>query len=77
MTRLHEHIAQFNPYTNAPRAALISRQEQNATLMTAKQDLYMQLQSEQDSVADCDEKLMTLVQQKAGYETQIQVDRAS
>ena len=45
--------------------------------MTAKQDLYMQLQSEQDSVADCEEKLMTLVQQKAGYETQIQVHRAS
>ena len=48
-------------------------QEQNATLMSAREELYSQLQSEQDSVAEYEEKLMALVQQKADYETRIQV----
>ena len=41
--------------------------------MSAREELYSQLQSEQDSVAEYEEKLMTLVQQKADYETRIQV----
>ena len=41
------------------------------TLLQAKNDLFLQLQSEQDTLADCEEKIVNLVEQKADYENQI------
>ena len=41
------------------------------TLLQAKNDLFLQLQSEQDTLADCEEKIVNLVEQKPDYENQI------
>ena len=41
------------------------------TLLQTKNDLFLQLQSEQDTLTDCEEKIVNLVEQKAEYENQI------
>ena len=46
-------------------------QEQNVTLLQAKNDLFLQLQSEGDTLTECEEKIVNLVQQKAEYENQV------
>ncbi|XP_076459070.1 myosin heavy chain, striated muscle-like isoform X2 [Babylonia areolata] len=46
-------------------------EEQNVTLLQAKNDLYLQLQAEQDNLADAEEKIEKLVTQKADYEQQL------
>ncbi|XP_076442418.1 myosin heavy chain, striated muscle-like isoform X7 [Babylonia areolata] len=46
-------------------------EEQNVTLLQAKNDLYLQLQAEQDNLADAEEKIEKLVGQKADYEQQL------
>ena len=46
-------------------------QEQNVTLLQAKNDLFLQLQTEQDTLSECEDKIVTLVNQKADYEQQI------
>lgn len=44
---------------------------QNVTLLEQKNDLYLQLQTEQDAVADLEERVEKLVTQKADFESQI------
>jgi hypothetical protein len=44
---------------------------QNVTLLEQKNDLYLQLQTEQDAVADLEERVEKLVTQKADFEGQI------
>ncbi|KAL8612467.1 hypothetical protein ACOMHN_058595 [Nucella lapillus] len=46
-------------------------EEQNVTLLQAKNDLYLQLQAEQDNLGDYEEKIEKLVTQKADYEQQL------
>jgi len=46
-------------------------EEQNVTLLSAKNDLYIQLQAEQDNLIDAEEKIEGLIKQKADYEAQI------
>ena len=41
------------------------------TLLQTKNDLFLQLQSEHDTLAEHEEKIVTLVEQKAEYENQI------
>ena len=41
------------------------------TLLQTKNDLFLQLQTEQDTLAECEDKIVTLVNQKAEYESQI------
>ena len=41
------------------------------TLLQQKNDIFLQLQSEQDTRAECEEKVVALVRQKADYEGQI------
>ena len=41
------------------------------TLLQAKNDLFLQLQTEQDTLAECEDKIVTLVNQKADYEQQV------
>ena len=41
------------------------------TLLQAKNDLFVQLQTEQDTLAECEDKIVALVNQKAEYESQI------
>ena len=48
-----------------------SFQEQNVTLLQAKNDLFVQLQTEQDTLAECEDKIVALVNQKAEYENQV------
>jgi len=43
-------------------------EEQNVGLLQAKSDLFLQLQAEQDNVADLDERIAQLVNQKGDYE---------
>ncbi|KAK7113251.1 hypothetical protein V1264_012571 [Littorina saxatilis] len=46
-------------------------EEQNVTLLQSKNDIYLQLQAEQDNLADAEEKIEKLVSQKGDYETQL------
>ncbi|CAL1527462.1 unnamed protein product [Lymnaea stagnalis] len=46
-------------------------EEQNVGLLQAKNDLYIQLQAEQDNLIDAEEKIEKLISQKGEYETQI------
>ncbi|KAK7097804.1 myosin heavy chain, striated muscle-like [Littorina saxatilis] len=46
-------------------------EEQNVTLLQAKNDLYLQLQADQDNLADAEEKIEKLVSQKVDYEQQL------
>ncbi|XP_059177767.1 myosin heavy chain, striated muscle-like isoform X1 [Physella acuta] len=46
-------------------------EEQNVGLLQAKNDLYIQLQAEQDNLIDAEEKIEKLISQKAEYESQI------
>ena len=46
-------------------------EEQNVTLLQAKNDLFLQVQAEQDSMNDAEERISQLVTQKADYEQQI------
>ena len=41
------------------------------TLLQAKNDLFLQLQTEHDTLSECEDKIVTLVNQKAEYESQI------
>ena len=43
-------------------------EEQNVTLLQTKSDLFLQLQAEQDNVADLDERITQLINQKGDYE---------
>ena len=46
-------------------------EEQNSVLMQAKNDLSLQLQAEQDNMADMEERIAQLVNQKGDYEEQV------
>ncbi|XP_013068443.2 myosin heavy chain, striated muscle-like isoform X4 [Biomphalaria glabrata] len=46
-------------------------EEQNVSLLQAKNDLYIQLQAEQDNLIDAEEKIEKLISQKVEYEQQI------
>ncbi|BFZ03204.1 hypothetical protein BsWGS_06243 [Bradybaena similaris] len=46
-------------------------EEQNVGLLQAKNDLYIQLQAEQDNLIDAEEKIEKLISQKVEYESQI------
>ncbi|XP_050394994.2 myosin heavy chain, striated muscle [Patella vulgata] len=46
-------------------------EQQNTTLLQQKNDMFLQLQAEQDNVADCQEKIEKLITQKIDYEAQI------
>lgn len=46
-------------------------EEQNVGLLQAKNDLYIQLQAEQDNLCDAEEKIEKLITQKVEYEQQI------
>jgi len=46
-------------------------EEQNVTLLQAKNDLFLQLQTEQDSLTDAEERILQLVTSKADFEEQI------
>lgn len=46
-------------------------EEQNVTLLQAKNDLYLQLQAEQDNMADAEEKIEKLITQKIDFEQQL------
>ena len=46
-------------------------EEQNVTLLQAKNDLFLQVQAEQDNMNDAEERISQLVTQKADYEQQI------
>lgn len=46
-------------------------EEQNVTLLQAKNDLFLQLQAEQDNVSDLEERIAQLVNQKGDYEEQV------
>lgn len=46
-------------------------EEQNVTLLQAKNDLFLQVQAEQDNLADSEERVQQLLTQKADFETQL------
>ena len=46
-------------------------EEQNVTLLQAKNDLFIQLQAEQDSKSEAEERVQQLITQKADFEAQI------
>jgi len=46
-------------------------EEQNVTLLQTKSDLFLQLQAEQDNVADLEERIAQLVNTKGDYEEQV------
>ncbi|XP_046351162.1 myosin heavy chain, striated muscle-like isoform X8 [Haliotis rufescens] len=46
-------------------------EEQNVTLLQQKNDLFLQLQTEQDSLADAEEKIEKLIGQKGDFEQQL------
>jgi len=46
-------------------------EEQNVGLLQAKNDLFIQLQAEQDNLIDAEEKIEKLISQKVEYESQI------
>ncbi|KAL4239400.1 hypothetical protein ACF0H5_000216 [Mactra antiquata] len=46
-------------------------EEQNVTLLQQKNDMYLQLQAEQDTLIDAEEKIERLIQQKADFEQQL------
>ncbi|GFN81923.1 myosin heavy chain [Plakobranchus ocellatus] len=46
-------------------------EEQNVGLLQAKNDLYIQLQAEQDTLIDAEEKIEKLITQKVEYEAQL------
>ncbi|KAK3768205.1 hypothetical protein RRG08_031739 [Elysia crispata] len=46
-------------------------EEQNVGLLQAKNDLYIQLQAEQDTLIDAEEKIEKLISQKVEYEAQL------
>jgi len=48
-------------------------EEQNVTLLQTKSDLFLQLQAEQDNVADLDERIAQLVNQKGDYEELVHI----
>jgi len=49
-------------------------EEQNVTLLQAKNDLFLQLQAEQDNISDLEERIQQLVNQKGDYEEQVSVE---
>ena len=51
-------------------------EEQNVGLLQAKSDLFLQLQAEQDNVADLDERIAQLVNQKGDYEELVLVNHS-
>ncbi|XP_052774014.1 myosin heavy chain, striated muscle-like isoform X3 [Mya arenaria] len=46
-------------------------EEQNVTLLQQKNDMYLQLQAEQDTLIDAEEKIERLIKQKADFESQM------
>ncbi|KAK6169002.1 hypothetical protein SNE40_020136 [Patella caerulea] len=46
-------------------------EEQNTVLLQQKNDMFIQLQAEQDNVADCQEKIEKLILQKIDFESQL------
>ena len=46
-------------------------EEQNVVLLQSKNDIFLQLQAEQDTLADAEERIQQLVTQKADHEAQI------
>jgi len=46
-------------------------EEQNVTLLQTKNDLFLQLQAEQDNISDLEERISQLVNQKGNYEEQV------
>jgi len=46
-------------------------EEQNVTLLQAKNDLFLQLQAEQDTISDSEERVEQLIKQKAEYEERL------
>ena len=46
-------------------------EEQNVTLLQQKNDIFLQLQAEQDNLSDAEEKITKLITQKAEFEQQI------
>ncbi|XP_071106376.1 myosin heavy chain, striated muscle-like [Haliotis cracherodii] len=46
-------------------------EEQNVTLMQAKNDLFLEVQTKQDTIDDCEERVEQLLKQKNDFETQL------
>lgn len=46
-------------------------EEQNVTLLEQKNDIYLQLQTEQDSLVDAEDRIEKLINQKADLESQL------
>ncbi|XP_048256830.1 myosin heavy chain, striated muscle-like [Haliotis rufescens] len=46
-------------------------EEQNVTLMQAKNDLFLDVQTKQDTIDDCEERVEQLLKQKNDFETQL------
>ena len=46
-------------------------EEQNTTLLQAKNDMYLQLQAEQENMGDAEERIAKLITQKGDYEQQL------
>ncbi|XP_046579111.1 LOW QUALITY PROTEIN: myosin heavy chain, striated muscle-like [Haliotis rubra] len=46
-------------------------EEQNVTLMQAKNDLFLEVQTKQDTIDDCEERVEQLLRQKSDFEAQL------
>ncbi|XP_067673666.1 myosin heavy chain, striated muscle-like [Haliotis asinina] len=46
-------------------------EEQNVTLMQAKNDLFLEVQTKQDTIDDCEERVEQLLKQKSDFEAQL------
>jgi myosin heavy chain 6/7 len=46
-------------------------EEQNVTLLQQKNDLYLQMQAEQDNMCDAEEKIENLIKQKVDFEQKL------
>lgn len=71
MKKAAEELAKLKEEFAKMEALKKELEEQNVVLLQAKNDIFLQLQTEQDSLADSEEKVSKLILQKADMEAQI------
>uniref|UniRef100_A0A1I8HF45 Paramyosin n=1 Tax=Macrostomum lignano TaxID=282301 RepID=A0A1I8HF45_9PLAT len=71
MKKAAEELAKFKEDYEKMEKLKKELEEQNVTLLQQKNDIFLQLQAEQDTLADAEEKIENLIKQKADYESQI------
>lgn len=71
MKKQQEEFAKFKEEFTKTSALKKELEEQNVTLLQQKNDLFLQLEAEQDNMISAEEKIEKLITQKIDFEAQI------